>query len=339
MEESLEKCPVCKNKLKQNYVRTEDYANRYHINCQYCGRYELFGWRMKLRFGLEDGADKNEIKSDRLLSMAIRLKYESTDDEVLVSDKTIDVLKSEISIPENPIDKVDILLMYMYKKNVKRFSENIVIPVTDYPLMLVYSENELDELIRIADETKYITYLNCNRLGNRICKMEQKGWNRIKKLDNKQEMRNTPNAIQKSEASRKLKCFIVLGRDSWWNRVVKEYLTSLSIDFTVLSDKENEGNTVVEKFEYYSKVDFAVCIWSPDDEGKKKGKDKLKPRVRQNVMLETGFFWGSLGRKKVFILNHKTVEIPSDFAGLVYISLCGGNWKDELLREIEKIKL
>jgi predicted nucleotide-binding protein len=338
MEESLEKCPICKNKLKQNYVRTEDYANRYHINCQYCGRYELFGWKMKSRFGLDDGEDKNKTKSDRLLSMAVRHKYEETGDEVLISDKTIDELKNGITIPDNPIDKVDILLTYMYNKNKNRFADNVVIPESDYPLMLVYSETELDELIRLADESDYVSYLSSKTNGNRICRIKQKGWNRIKELNATQDIKENKRDLQINRTPKEIKCFIVLGRDTYWNREVKEYLTSIGIDFIILSDKENQGKTVVEKFEYYANVDFAVCIWSPDDEGRKKGKEGLKSRVRQNVMLETGFFWGSLGRKRVFILNHKTVDIPTDFAGLVYISLTGGNWRAELLREIERLR-
>ncbi|MCB5285238.1 MAG: nucleotide-binding protein [Candidatus Cloacimonetes bacterium] len=337
MEEYLERCPVCKNKLKQNYVRTEDYANRYHINCQYCGRYELYGWRMKSRF-LHDRPSVKINKSGRLLSIAIRHKYEETGKEVLISESTIDDLRKSIPIPENLLDKVDILLIYMLNKTKYQFEDNISIQEYDYPLMRVISDNELNELILLANKLNFITFMSKTKMGDRICSLTQHGWNRIQQLTALKEIRVIQKDRQSNTKTKKLKCFIVLGRDKYWNRMVKEYLDSIKIDYIVLSDKENEGNTVIEKFECHAQVDFAVCIWSPDDEGKMKGKSVLKPRIRQNVMLETGFFWGSLGRKKVFILNHKNVEIPSDFAGLVYISLCGGNWKSELLKEIERLK-
>jgi len=65
-------------------------------------------------------------------------------------------------------------------------------------------------------------------------------------------------------------------------------------------------------------VPFAVVVPTPDDvEGS--STDALKPRARQNVVLELGFFWGKLRRSDVCVLYKEGVELPSDLGGLVYV--------------------
>ena len=53
-------------------------------------------------------------------------------------------------------------------------------------------------------------------------------------------------------------------------------------------------------------------------------------------VFETGFFIGSFGRGNVIVLVEDGVEIPSDYSGVIFISLTG-NWKDSLRKEIEAI--
>ena len=47
----------------------------------------------------------------------------------------------------------------------------------------------------------------------------------------------------------------------------------------------------MEKFEGHSDVGFAVVLFTPDDVGYPAGQAEVaKPRARQNVVLELGFF-------------------------------------------------
>lgn len=136
------------------------------------------------------------------------------------------------------------------------------------------------------------------------------------------------------------KCFIVHGHNTSLKYEVNEFLEEFSSDKPltpiILHKKANEGKTVIEKFEKHSDVDFAVCIWSADDEGRSLKDAKSQKRARQNVVIETGFFWGKFGRERVIILLENDVEIPSDYKGMIYISL-KDNWKDELRKEIKNI--
>jgi predicted nucleotide-binding protein len=132
-------------------------------------------------------------------------------------------------------------------------------------------------------------------------------------------------------------CFIVHGHNEARKFEVARYIeVELRRKAIILHEQPNRGRTIIEKFEDYSKVDFAVALWTADDEGKSKKDTELKNRSRQNVILETGFFIGALGRKNVIVLYEDGVEIPSDYSGVIFIRLAD-NWKDDLRKEVEAI--
>ena len=108
-------------------------------------------------------------------------------------------------------------------------------------------------------------------------------------------------------------------------------------EVTILHEEANAGRTILEKFEdYANQVSFAVVLLTGDDKGGTRSSDSLKPRGRQNVIFELGFFFGKLGRMRVAVLHEKDVEKPSDIDGLVYITFDqAGAWKYDLARELE----
>ena len=105
----------------------------------------------------------------------------------------------------------------------------------------------------------------------------------------------------------------------------------------ILHEKPNQGRTVIEKFEDYADVGFAIALLTPDDVGNEKNKkDELNPRARQNVIFEFGFFLGQLGRKRVCGIKKNDVEIPSDYKGVLYINLDSeGAWRMQLVQELK----
>lgn len=141
---------------------------------------------------------------------------------------------------------------------------------------------------------------------------------------------------QASDArSDKRSVFIVHGHDEAAKHTLKDFLRGLHLNPIVLSDKVSEGNTIIEKFEKYTQVDFAVVLLTPDDLGAGKHDTKMAKRPRQNVIFEFGFFLGKLGRKKVRALVKGGVEMLSDYSGVVYIDLDDGEWKLELAKEMK----
>jgi predicted nucleotide-binding protein len=131
------------------------------------------------------------------------------------------------------------------------------------------------------------------------------------------------------------KIFVVHGHDEAAREAVARFIQSLGFEPIILSERANEGRTVIEKFEAHSDVGFAVVLLTPDDEGCEKG-GAPGPRARQNVVLELGYFIGRLGRKHVCALKRGELEIPSDFHGVVYEPFdASGSWKQKLGRELE----
>jgi len=132
------------------------------------------------------------------------------------------------------------------------------------------------------------------------------------------------------------KVFIVHGHDEGARESVARFITNIGLTPIILHEQANRGRTVIEKVEAHSDVSFAVVLLTPDDLGKAKNSDELEPRVRQNVLLELGYFFGRLGRENVCALKRGNVEIPSDFAGVVWENMDSGNgWKQALGRELE----
>ena len=130
--------------------------------------------------------------------------------------------------------------------------------------------------------------------------------------------------------------FVVHGRDDGSRNTVARFLESLELEPIILQERPNEGRTIIQKFEDHSGVGFAVVLCTPDDVGALAAEQQeLRPRPRQNVILELGFFWGKLGRKKVCALLDGDMDMPSDFGGVLYIPLDESEgWKLTLAREL-----
>ena len=133
------------------------------------------------------------------------------------------------------------------------------------------------------------------------------------------------------------KVFVVHGRDSGTKNTVARFLERLDLQPIVLADQPNRGFTTIEKFEHHAQVSFAVVLLTPDDVGSLKGNENdLRPRARQNVIFELGFFFGKLGRNRVCALTKDDVEIPSDYAGVVYTPFDDhSGWQLKLIQELK----
>lgn len=144
---------------------------------------------------------------------------------------------------------------------------------------------------------------------------------------------SVPQSQTKREVSRKV--FVVHGHDEGAKEKVARYLTKIGFDPIILHEQANAGQTVIEKFEKHSDVGFAVVLLTPDDVGSEIGGTPA-PRARQNVILELGYFMGRLGRTRVCALKSGELEVPSDYAGVVYEQMdAAGAWKTALARELE----
>ena len=137
------------------------------------------------------------------------------------------------------------------------------------------------------------------------------------------------------------KVFVVHGRDNEAKERVARFLEQLELTPVILAEQSNQGRTIIEKFERHAQATFAVVLLTPDDVGAlESDENNLGPRARQNVIFELGFFIGRLGRERVCALTKGEVEIPSDYTGVVYISLDSADgWKIKLGHELKSAGL
>lgn len=138
------------------------------------------------------------------------------------------------------------------------------------------------------------------------------------------------------------KIFIVCGHDEAPKHAVARYVSKFDIEPIILDEQANKGQTIIDKFEEHAgEAGFAIVLLTPDDVGKPKDEtDEFKPRARQNVILELGYFLCGLGRERVCVLYKEGVELPSDIHGILYVPMDSFNgWQLQLAKEMRQAGL
>jgi predicted nucleotide-binding protein len=141
----------------------------------------------------------------------------------------------------------------------------------------------------------------------------------------------------KEGASKGQDIFIIHGHDSGAKEELARFLSKAGLNPIILHEQASQGKTIIEKFEKYASVSYAIALLTPDDLGASKTEqERLRPRPRQNVLFEFGYFIGKLGRERVCgLVKGEDLEIPSDYSGVVFIQLDPSRgWRLELLKEL-----
>jgi predicted nucleotide-binding protein len=158
---------------------------------------------------------------------------------------------------------------------------------------------------------------------------------------------NGPKLEPPSELSNRV--FIVHGHDDEMKAEAKLVLLQLGLEPIILHEPPDKNRTIIEKFVDYADVQFAVVLFSGDDYGYSKEEQNMvdkgemidpRPRARQNVVLELGFFLGKLDREHVVVIYRESdgIEFPSDISGVLYKSYDkSGSWKFELVKELQDV--
>ncbi len=173
--------------------------------------------------------------------------------------------------------------------------------------------------------------IQCCAEGLRSCKAVFETY--LEDIDD--EDKSSAQPIAKPKTSNMNKIFVVHGHDSAMKHAVARLIEKQDLNAIILSEQANKGKTIIEKFEENSDVGSAICLFTSDDLGHTKAESKEIPRARQNVVFETGYFMGKLGRNKVVIVAENGLELPSDMQGIVYTDK--NNWQFDVLKELKSI--
>jgi len=155
---------------------------------------------------------------------------------------------------------------------------------------------------------------------------------------------DTPIDSKSTTTKSRNKVFIVHGHDNEMLRDIEAYIRRVRVEAVVLQDEASRGDTIIQKVERYGDVPYAVVLLSPDDVGRARSAPDgdLRPRARQNAVLELGYFIGRLGRGNVAVILNEddsgAVERPGDIDGVVYISY-KDDWRTKLLREFRAAEI
>jgi CheY-like chemotaxis protein len=133
--------------------------------------------------------------------------------------------------------------------------------------------------------------------------------------------------------------FLAHGWDDGARDEVAAYIRSLGLRVVMLADEPGKGMTIIEKLET-TYMTYGVILLTPDDHGSPATKGPVESRARQNVVFELGYLIARLGRNRVCALRDPTVEIPSNFSGVVYIPFTEDEtWKYRLAQELRSAGL
>lgn len=229
-----------------------------------------------------------------------------------------------------------------WKRQTKRWKE-----YTTELLSRLFSDDQYAKEFKDSGGTPFI-------LGDASLEIERKHETLKKEIDNLGSLLNRLDLIPEPKpevgsaetqpspsldevALRSRKVFIVHGHDEALKQEVARILEKLELEPIILAEQPNQGKTLIEKFEAHTDVSFAIVLLTPDDVGRASGdnKTKDKPRARQNVILELGYFVGKLGRERVGVLYKMDVELPSDIHGILYIPANDDSWHLKLAKEMK----
>lgn len=141
-----------------------------------------------------------------------------------------------------------------------------------------------------------------------------------------------------SPADPKQSVFLAYGHNEATKLAVGDFLRQNGLRVLELGRVAQHGDSILGSVErYIHQARFAVVLFTADDQGYalRDGPTKSRKRARQNVVFELGYLLAKLGQRRVRVLVEEGVEIPTNYAGMLYISLDKDqSWRGSLAREL-----
>lgn len=129
--------------------------------------------------------------------------------------------------------------------------------------------------------------------------------------------------------------FIVHGHDEESLGRLAAFVEKKGCTPLILSRLPRKGSqTTIECLEQrLPKADLVVALFTGDDEGREKGSGKdLKPRARQNILVEAGYALIQRRFDSLIVVLGDDIELPSDFDGILRVQ--DRSWSSRVEDEI-----
>lgn len=269
-----------------------------------------------------------------------------------ISTGNIDELLNRDSVK---VDKIRLeILKYATSRHEKLFEHNIL--VLEFVLAINANPEEIIRQLYYFHINDYLPIAGGNRVPGVLRENQHSSmlpWPISFGIEHKSEMysiiddfesrtlslEEAEDMIDRNQKVFSKNVFIVHGRDLRAAENVANFISKCNLEPIILKDKADMGQTLIEKIERHGSPGYAIVIMAAEDEGRLRGsKSELKGRVRQNVLIELGFFLGKIGRERVLCLHEETaeIEIPSDYHGVLHKPFgMDGNWKLQVAQELK----
>lgn len=143
----METCPLCKNEFRNK--TSQALSNVSLVDCEICGKYKISKEELLLL--------QSSFESEKyIISGITRQTSEDNKYVSIIDEQSIRQIIDTARIPDSPLEKMDLILVYIEKK-IKHMGDCVHIDtVTDYPIAFAKHSDEMRYLLMIADRLIYI---------------------------------------------------------------------------------------------------------------------------------------------------------------------------------------
>lgn len=171
-----ERCPICDNpnsSIIPGGMQEKKIHTFHYVTCPSCGRYRISS--LLCEFGF-DGIPEFQKRKYILMGL-LRLNSEKNINNSLDSDKEIITLLDSANIPDGPLEKMDMILQYIEKRE-KYSGEGV--PIYDYhDFTICFSQNR-DEFLYLLRLIREMDYIEID--SGSIYRLKPDGWKRLSQI-------------------------------------------------------------------------------------------------------------------------------------------------------------
>jgi nucleoside 2-deoxyribosyltransferase/DNA-directed RNA polymerase subunit RPC12/RpoP len=163
-----DRCYICGKEVEPYSWNSREPGAR--IKCRTCGEYRLSEYLATLI-----GRPPTNIRTNYVYSGAIREHHERG---IVLWVEDLEKLKDSVVIPDGPLESIDRILLYVYRKSDSAVQHVRLFPQTDYPIAYAKDVGEFEYFVEKALE---LGYLEQGSDTDRV-RLSLEGWKRVSEL-------------------------------------------------------------------------------------------------------------------------------------------------------------